>query len=149
MSVITSETCLNKPLPSNGFTCHNIQTQTDGRDLWSAPLRWSQVLWYTYQVSERLVEAFQSEHTDAQTARWSYNVTFILSKQEKKKANNNCETFGQDSNLDFGRNNKHYSARIGQSLGKCTFLRWFVNCIGYIASNWLITVNIGFGSMWR
>jgi hypothetical protein len=29
----------------------HIQTQTDGRDLWSTLLRWAQVPWYTHQVS--------------------------------------------------------------------------------------------------
>jgi hypothetical protein len=32
---------------------------TSGRDLWSAPLKWSQVAWYTYQVSWRSVQAFK------------------------------------------------------------------------------------------
>jgi hypothetical protein len=52
-----------KPLPSNdrkifsepirclatikGYT----DTQTNERDLWSTPLRWARVAWYTYQVS--------------------------------------------------------------------------------------------------
>jgi hypothetical protein len=41
-----------EPSPSNdrGMYIHT-DTHTDGRDLWSTPLRWSQVPWYTYQVS--------------------------------------------------------------------------------------------------
>jgi hypothetical protein len=35
-------------------------TQTDWRNLWSKPLRWPQVSWYTYKVSYRLVLAFRS-----------------------------------------------------------------------------------------
>jgi hypothetical protein len=37
---------LTQPLPCNDTATHN-----DGRDLWSTPLRWVQVSWYTYQVS--------------------------------------------------------------------------------------------------
>jgi hypothetical protein len=29
----------------------HTDTQTDGRDFWSMPLRWAQLPWYTYQVS--------------------------------------------------------------------------------------------------
>jgi hypothetical protein len=54
----------------DGFRCHDVHTkfrkdwfshsdvkgghtdtQSDGRDLWSMPLRWAQVPWCTYQVS--------------------------------------------------------------------------------------------------
>jgi hypothetical protein len=37
-------------LLSNG-SGYIIYIQTDGWDLWSTPLRWAQVPWYTYQVS--------------------------------------------------------------------------------------------------
>jgi hypothetical protein len=32
---------------------------TDGSNLWSTPLRWPQMAWYTYQVSWRLIQAFK------------------------------------------------------------------------------------------
>jgi hypothetical protein len=32
---------------------------TDRRDIWSAPSRWAQVPWYTYQVSWWLVQTFK------------------------------------------------------------------------------------------
>jgi hypothetical protein len=39
---------LTQPLPSND---NHTDTQTDGRDLWSTPMRLAQMPWYTYQVS--------------------------------------------------------------------------------------------------
>jgi hypothetical protein len=39
-----------EPLPRNQRDIH-INTQTDGRDLCSTPLRWAQVPWYTHLVS--------------------------------------------------------------------------------------------------
>jgi hypothetical protein len=39
-----------EPLPSKDRRDTHIDTHTDGRDLWSTPLRWAQVPWYTYQV---------------------------------------------------------------------------------------------------
>jgi hypothetical protein len=47
-----------EPLRRNDKGIH-IQAQIDGRDLWSAPLRWIHVPWYTHQVSWRLVQAFK------------------------------------------------------------------------------------------
>lgn len=41
---------VTEPLPSNGRRDINTDTQTDGRDLWSMPLWWAWVPWYTYQV---------------------------------------------------------------------------------------------------
>jgi hypothetical protein len=39
-----------EPLPSNQRKINTV-TQTHGRDLWSTPLRWTQVPCYKYQVS--------------------------------------------------------------------------------------------------
>jgi hypothetical protein len=49
-----------EPLPSNDKRDTHTDTQTDGRDLWSTPMRWVQLPWYTHQVSWRLVQAFES-----------------------------------------------------------------------------------------
>jgi hypothetical protein len=40
-----------EPLPSDYKGDADTDTQTDGRDLWSTPLGWTEVPWYTYQVS--------------------------------------------------------------------------------------------------
>jgi hypothetical protein len=40
-----------EPLPSNDKSDTHTDTQTDEKDLWSTPLRWAQMPWYTYQVS--------------------------------------------------------------------------------------------------
>jgi hypothetical protein len=48
------------PLPSNGRRDTHTDTQTDGRDLWITALRWAQVPWYTYQITQRFVSAFRS-----------------------------------------------------------------------------------------
>jgi hypothetical protein len=49
-----------EPLPSNESRDTHTDTQTNGRNLWSTPLRCAQVPWYTYQVSQRLFQAFKS-----------------------------------------------------------------------------------------
>jgi hypothetical protein len=38
----------------------HVQTQIDGRNLWSTPLRWAPLPWYTYEVSWRLGDSFRS-----------------------------------------------------------------------------------------
>jgi hypothetical protein len=48
-----------KSLPNNDWDTHT-DTQTDGRDLWSSPLKCAQVSLYTYQVSLKLIKAFKS-----------------------------------------------------------------------------------------
>jgi hypothetical protein len=49
-----------EPLLSDDRGIH-IQTHrlVGGIYLWSTPLRWAQLPWYTYQVSQRLVQAFK------------------------------------------------------------------------------------------
>jgi hypothetical protein len=42
-----------KPLSSNNRGLH---TQTDGRNVWSTPLRWVQGTWYAYKIPLRLIQ---------------------------------------------------------------------------------------------
>jgi hypothetical protein len=46
-----------KFLPSRCLATIGGYTQTTEMDLWSTPLRWAQVPWYTYRVSWRCVQA--------------------------------------------------------------------------------------------
>jgi hypothetical protein len=48
---IVAVTFLTEPLSRNDRRDAHLDTQTDGKDLWSMPLRWAQVIWYTRQVS--------------------------------------------------------------------------------------------------
>jgi hypothetical protein len=40
-----------EPLTSNDIGDTHTDTQTDGWALWSTPLKWTQMILYTYQVS--------------------------------------------------------------------------------------------------
>jgi hypothetical protein len=81
---------LSEPLPSNyrSDTCKD--TQTDGRDLWSTPLRWAQVPWYAYQISYRLFQVFKSWGGDTQTHRQQgdFISPFLLFSRQGKWAEN-------------------------------------------------------------
>jgi hypothetical protein len=57
---IKNGTHFTKPSPSNDRRDRHTDTETDGRDLLSTPLKWAQVTLYTYQVSLRLVQALKS-----------------------------------------------------------------------------------------
>jgi hypothetical protein len=67
-----------------GYTLY-IQTETDWRDLWSTPLRWAQVPWYTYRFHKdwfrhsKLIE-WTHMHTDTRTTWRTHKPTFIFSR---------------------------------------------------------------------
>jgi hypothetical protein len=46
-----SEKVFTEPLRSNDRGSTHTDTQTNGMDLWNAPLGWTQAPWHTYQVS--------------------------------------------------------------------------------------------------